>query len=292
MESLTLHARDGQRLAARLFLPESLPGSGEVCRVVVIATALGVPQMFYWDHARWLTQHGLAVYTFDFRGMGLSAPGSLKGYQADLLDWAQRDAPAVLDEAARRFPGVPVSWFGHSMGGILFGAIPPHPSVDRVVTLGSGHGHRHWLAKPLRYYVGLLWHVVMPLSIARHGYFAGRRLNAVGDLPAGVALQWRRWAMHRDFVVSHSVAIRQAYAAVTVPMTVVMLTDDELATNDGVRRHHSHYTHAPQTHVRLRPREHGVNRIGHFDFFRADRARAVWPLALGWLCPESHKVPT
>ncbi|MCH8178773.1 MAG: alpha/beta fold hydrolase [Proteobacteria bacterium] len=169
MESLTLHARDGQRLAARLFLPESLPGSGEVRRVVVIATALGVPQMFYWDHARWLTQHGLAVYTFDFRGMGLSAPGSLKGYQADLLDWAQRDAPAVLDEAARRFPGVPVSWFGHSMGGILFGAIPPHPSVDRVVTLGSGHGHRHWLAKPLRYYVGLLWHVVMPLSIARHG---------------------------------------------------------------------------------------------------------------------------
>lgn len=283
METLTLHARDGQRLAARLFLP----ASGEVRRVVVIATALGVPQMFYWDHARWLTQHGLAVYTFDFRGMGLSAPRSLKGFQADLLDWAQRDAPAVLDEAAHRFPGVPVTWFGHSMGGILFGAIPQHPAVDRVVTLGSGHGHRHWLAKPLRYYVGLLWHVAMPLSIARHGYFAGRRINAVGDLPAGVALQWRRWAMHRDFVVSHSPAVRQAYAAVTVPMTVVMLTDDELATNDGVRSLHKHYTHAQQTHVRLRPRDHGVHRVGHFNFFRAASGQALWPQALGWLSGET-----
>jgi len=279
MDTLTLHTADGHTLAARCFQPVG----GVVNRVVVIATALGVPQMFYWDHARWLTQHGCAVITFDWRGMGLSAPKVLRGYRADLLDWAERDAPAVMAEAARRFPGVPISWFGHSMGGILFGAMPPHSAVDRVVTIAAGHGHRDWLARPLRYYVGLLWHVAMPWSIRRHGYFAGRRLRAVGDMPAGVALQWRRWALHPDFVVSHSAQVREAYASVRTPMTVVMLTDDTLATGDGVRRHHAHYTQAPQTHVRLRPRDHGVHRVGHFDFFRASCSQALWPQALHWL---------
>ena len=279
MDTLTLHTADGHRLAARCFTPPS----GEVRRVVVIATALGVPQMFYWDHARWLAKQGCAVITFDWRGMGLSAPKVMRGYQADLLDWAERDAPAAVDEAVRRFPGVPISWFGHSMGGILFGAIPPHPAIDRAVTIAAGHGHRDWLARPLRYYVGLLWHVAMPWSIRRHGYFAGRRLGAVGDMPAGVALQWRRWALHPDFVVSHSPAVRQAYAQVRTPMTVVMFTDDTLATNDGVRRHHAHYTQAPQTHVRLRPRDHGVRRVGHFDFFRSACGKPLWPQALGWL---------
>ena len=75
MDTLTLHTSDGQKLAARCFTP---PG-GEARQVVVIATALGVPQMFYWDHARWLAQQGCAVITFDWRGMGLSAPKVLKG---------------------------------------------------------------------------------------------------------------------------------------------------------------------------------------------------------------------
>ena len=145
---------------------------------------------------------------------------------------------------------------------------------------------RDWLARPLRYYVGLLWHVAVPWSIRRHGYFAGRRYKAVGDMPAGVALQWRRWSLHPDFVVSHSPQVRQAYAEVRTPMTVVMLTDDELATNEGVRRQHAHYTQAPQTHVRLRPQDHGVRRIGHFDFFRATCGKALWPLALAWLVDE------
>jgi predicted alpha/beta hydrolase len=278
MDTLTLHTADGHTLAARCFTPE-----GEVRRVVVIATALGVPQMFYWDHARWLAEHGYAVITFDWRGMGLSAPQTLKGYRADLLDWAQRDAPAVLAEATRRFPGVPITWFGHSMGGILFGAIPPHTVVDRVVTMAAGHGHRDLLARPLRYYVGLMWNVLMPWSIKRHGYFAGRRYNVVGDMPAGVALQWRRWAQHPDYMVSDSPQLRQAYAEVRTPMTVVMVNDDQLATNEGVRRLHAHYTQAPQMHVRLSPREHGVRRLGHFDFFRAARGKTMWPLALDWL---------
>lgn len=279
METLSILTADGQRLAVRLFHPPQ----GEPSRVVVIATALGVPQVFYEDHARWLAERGVAVFTFDWRGIGQSAPRALRGYRADLMDWAERDAPAVIHVAAQRFPQLPISWFGHSMGGILFGAIPTHPAIDRAVTLAAGHGHRRWLARPLRYYVWLLWHVAMPYSIARHGYFAGERLKAVADLPAGVARQWRQWAMHRDFVVSHSQQVRQAYASVRVPLTVVMVTDDEMATNDGVRQLHSHYRQAPQRHVRLCPREHGVQRLGHFNFFRARQGKALWPLAWEWL---------
>jgi predicted alpha/beta hydrolase len=46
--------------------------------------------------------------------------------------------------------------------------------------------------------IGAFWHVIVPLSVARHGYFAGRRIRAVDDLPHGVVAQWKRWCSHPD----------------------------------------------------------------------------------------------
>ena len=282
--TLSISTADDCHLVGTLRLPEGVA----VSRAVVIAPALGVPQTFYADFAAWLTQQGLATLCFDWRGIGASAPQRLSGFRADLLDWAQRDAPAIMQALAQAVPDCPITWLGHSMGGILVGAMDMHARVDQVVTVAAGHGHRRFLAKPLRYYVGLLWHVAMPLSVARHGYFAGQRFRAVGDLPKGVAMQWRRWCLLPDFVVGHSPALRRAYAEFALPLTVVMMTDDRMATNDGVRQHHRNYLRAPQTQVRVSPHAHGFKHIGHFDLFRRSHAR-LWPLALSWVKGEQAK---
>jgi len=279
LESLTITTDDGQHLAVQHYRPQGVP----VRRAVIIATALGVPQSFYQRYAVWLVEQGCVVYTFDWRGMGRSAPASLLGYRARLSDWALHDAPAVMNAVAQRHPELPISWFGHSMGGILYGLMPQHPRIDHVTTLASGSGYGAHLARPLRYVISVFWHVMVPLSVARHGYFAGRRLKAVGDVPRGVVAQWKRWSQHPDFVLSDGEHARQAYARVTQPITAVMIDDDVFASHEGVRAQHAHYRNAPVTHVLVKPKDHGVRAIGHFNFFHARTGPKVWGLSREWL---------
>lgn len=279
MESLNILTHDGRTLAARCFAARGV----EARRAVVIACALGVPQTFYQRYAQWLAQQGCVVYTFDWRGMGLSAPQRLRGDKAKLIEWATHDAPAVMHLVAQRHPGLPMSWFGHSMGGILYGLMPQLTQVDHVVTLGSGSGYRAHIARPLRYVMGAFWHLVVPLSVARHGYFAGKRIHAVGDLPRGVVAQWRRWCTQPNFVLSEGMHVREAYARVTQPITAVMFTDDTMASREGVRAMHAHYPHAPITHLDLRPQDHGLRSVGHFDFFHSKTGPHGWSLSLPWL---------
>jgi len=49
--------------------------------------------------------------------------------------------------------------------------------------------------------VRLFWFVFVPILTPLLGYFPGKRLRMVGDLPAGVAWQWRRWCTHRDYLL-------------------------------------------------------------------------------------------
>ena len=52
---------------------------------VVIGPAMGVPQVYYADFARWLSHQGWQVVTFDYRGSGASTPTTphrgLRGFQ-------------------------------------------------------------------------------------------------------------------------------------------------------------------------------------------------------------------
>lgn len=280
MESLHILTNDGHTLAACCYRP---PGGVTVRRAVIIACALGVPQSFYERYANWLVQQGCVAYTFDWRGMAQSAPPSLRGFKAKLTDWALHDAPAVMQLVAQRHPDLPISWFGHSMGGILFGLMPQHPAIDKVVTLGSGSGFNEHLARPLRYVIGAFWHVIVPLSVARHGYFAGARIKAVGDVPRGVVAQWKRWSGHPDFVVSEGAHVRQAYAGVRVPITAVLFTDDTMASPRGVKAMHAHYTGTQVKHLMIRPEQHGLRAVGHFNFFHAKTGPRGWALSLPWL---------
>lgn len=46
---------------------------------VIIPCAMGVQQKFYARFAQWLAEQGYHVTTFDYRGIGCSAPPSLRG---------------------------------------------------------------------------------------------------------------------------------------------------------------------------------------------------------------------
>lgn len=276
-EPLTLRTRDGHDLAARAYVP-----AGEVRRAVLVGAAMGVPQRFYQAFATWLAEQGVAVLTFDWRGTGESAPRSLRGFKASITDWATQDLPAAADALCARWPDAPRTFLGHSLGGQLFGWLAQPERFERVLTVASGNGYWRMNAPAVRRKAPLLWWVLAPVGIALAGHFPGKRLGAVGDLPAGAMWQWRRWCLHPDYVGSEGPALRERYAAICHPITAVLMEDDELISPEGIRALYRLYAGAQVRFEALAPQVHGLKRLGHFGLFQP-HASKLWPQALRWL---------
>lgn len=187
---LHFQSRDGFALSGHLYGDPATAKAG-----LLIAPAMGVEQRYYADFARWMAAQGWLVMSFDYRGMGASRPDamrhSLKGLDADIRTWAEQDAAAAVDELSRLLgPDRPLHWLGHSLGGQILGLLPNRERVAKAVTVGSGSGYWRRNAAQLKRYVWWLWFVVVPLALPLFGYFPGRRLRKVGDLPRGVMAQW------------------------------------------------------------------------------------------------------
>jgi predicted alpha/beta hydrolase len=279
----TLTMPGGAALVMRTFRTSESPKAA-----VIIPSAMGVAQQFYTNFAQWLASQGYYVATFDYRGIGLSAPPSLRGFPVNIFDWAE-DCAAVIDAVKTQLPDVPLHWIGHSLGGQLLGLIPNRERIDRVVTVATGSGYwleNAWRTKSM---VWWLWFFVVPIALRVAGYFPGKRLRKVGNLPRGVMAQWRRWCLSREYVVgAEGERVREAYASVRIPMLSLSFTDDEMMSARGIRSLHGLYTNAPVEYRRIAPPEVGAKRIGHFGFFRPQFERTLWPLVPQWLMQEAR----
>lgn len=284
MPSITIQTADGFALAG------TVHGDPATARAaLLIAPAMGVSQSYYASFARWLAAQGIAVLSFDYRGMGQSRPAeharSLRGFEADIHTWAEHDAAAALATLDGLVPAsTPIHWLGHSLGGQIFGLVPNRARVSRMVTVGTGSGY--WLenAPPLKRMVWWLWFVVVPVVLPLAGYFPGRRLKKVGDLPAGVIAQWRRWCLDRDYMMGEGgPELREQYARVPTPILSLSFTDDEFMSARNIESLHGFYAGAPRTMRRIAPAEVGERRIGHFGFFRPQFQASLWPHVSGFL---------
>jgi predicted alpha/beta hydrolase len=272
-----LPIRNGTSLVLRVFDPPAEPRAS-----VIVSAAMGVPQTFYGPFAEWLAERGYSVTTFDYRGIGLSAPPSLRGYAVTLLDWGQQDCAAVIDFVKMKQPHAPLYWVGHSLGGQLLGFIPNRSHIERAMTVGTGNGY--WREVTFGWLTLGMWYVIVPLTTRIAGYFPGKRLRIIGNLPLGVIEQWRRWCLHPRYAVGvEGEAVRAGFDSVRMPILALSFTDDELMTASSIPSLHGLYSNAPVEHRRLSPRDFGLRRIGHFGFFRAQYEDTMWPLVPQWI---------
>jgi predicted alpha/beta hydrolase len=277
MDTLSLESPDGPSLAARAFRPD---GAQPARGAVVIGGAMGVRQDFYRPFAEWLAGQGYVVMSFDYRGMGDSrAPAqarSLRGLDADLFSWA-RDYDTAIDALRALAPGLPLYVIGHSLGAQLPGLLRNRDRIDGLVSIAAGSGYWRDNAPQLKRIVLYFWHVLVPVATAVFGYFPGRRLGKVGDLPRGVILQWRRWCMDPRYVVgAEGAAVRAQFEAVRFPVVALSITDDELMTERGTHVLIDCYANAPRRVERIAPADVKAKHIGHFGFFRDRFQSSLW----------------
>ncbi|HXF78929.1 MAG TPA: alpha/beta fold hydrolase [Usitatibacter sp.] len=273
-------AADGYELAVTRF-----PAQGAAWATMCIAAAMGVKRDFYAPIARFFAGNGIHVLTFDYRGMGGSRRGSLAALDADIRTWAEKDLAAMLVEARNPDPYLPLVFVGHSLGGQVIGVTPGSDAVRAVVTANAGSGY-YRLNDGMRFRVRLLWFFMFPVFTRLFGYFPGKRLRMVGDLPKGVARQWRRWCLHPEYLLAEGEAWRSKMAAFNAPILRYSFSDDRMINERATDSLHSFYRGARVDRRHIVPSQVGEARIGHFGFFHERSRDKLWREALEWLRNE------
>ncbi|MBP5952066.1 alpha/beta fold hydrolase [Pseudomonas sp. P42] len=255
--------------------------------VVILNAATSVHCRHYSRFAAYLFANGFDVITYDYRGIGESRRGSIKGLNASWTDWGALDFEAMLRRAQREFPGQPIDVVGHSFGGCAAGLGESGQVIRRLVSVGAQFAYWRDYAPEQRWRMFGKWHLLMPLLTLFCGYFPGKRLGWLEDTPAGVVRDWSTPTARYERRPSGRAMLARTgqlpFANVRAQTLAISISDDPYGTIAAIERLLSYFSHAPKTHLRIAPQDIGEQQVGHFAFFRSAYQATLWPIALNWL---------
>ena len=251
--------------------------------MVIINAATSVRCAYYSRFAEYLFRHGLDVMLFDYRGIGVSRNGSLRGLAASWSDWGALDTQAMLKRAQREYTGQPIDMVGHSFGGCAAGLAASAPLIRHLVTVGAQFAYWRDYAPAQRWQMLAKWHAIMPLLTRVCGYFPGKRLGWLEDTPAGVVKDWSALSTRYETLPSARNAASLPFCRVTAKTLAISLSDDPFGTVAAIERLLSYFSASPRTHLRIAPEDINEAAIGHFAFFHSRFQENLWPIALAWL---------
>lgn len=285
-EIVRIGTADGFSLAARWYRPTAHP----LGITVLVSSATGVAQGYYRHFATWLAAQGCSVWTYDYRGIGLTGCGDLPGEAVRMRDWGQQDFTAMVRFARAHTPDNLLVHVGHSMGGQAPALSEACGEVDLYVAVGSQLpfvGHWPWQQ---RLFLRSLWAAFVPATVHANGHLPASFFGGE-PLPSGVALEWARWFRHPDtYVDEHGKRLPRYFTQSTVPMRFYAFTDDQrFAPLKAVRELAMQYRNAAIEIVSRAPEDYQRGSIGHFGFFRKDMQHIAWPELFAWILGHAER---
>lgn len=281
-------AADGFRLHGQLWQPEQV----QPHTAMLINPATGVAARYYNRYAAYLASHGYLVLTYDYRGIGASRPASLRGLRATKHDWGALDCEAAIQTLHQKSPALPMMAACHSIGGFALGLAPSATRIERALFVGCQYAYwqdYRWL---LRVPMWLNWHLTMPLLTWIFGYFPGKTLRWLEDLPAGVAMEWAT-RFHPDFHkryhrLPHALSpvpgneLESRMGALKAEILAVADARDPFATLSATRRLLDYFHQCRREFTQIYPRREGLPKLGHFGFFHDRFRESLWRKSLTW----------
>lgn len=132
--------------------------------------------------------------------------------------------------------------------------------------------------------MAVLWYLLIPSLTHTFTYFPARKLGLAEDLPGGVALEWARWGRHPDYIVDRGgTPIRDYFESFEAPILYYSFADDTYAPKAAVEHLMNCFSGAVKSGRHIRPRELGLQSIGHFGFFRDELKPSLWAQTAEWL---------
>ena len=270
-EKIRLNARDGYALGATYWQQEKPKG------IVAINAGTCVDQKFYARFAHWLAQQHYDVLTYDYRGVGESAPANLKGFKASIVNWGQLDIPAVIDWMVEKYPHQKRGMIGHSMGGQIIGLADNINQIDKIVAFVPSYGNWQNNAAKGRWKMGLNWATVFPFTVLRNGYFPASRMGMGNDWPRGVTWDWWSWGIRRlpHSKIMENRGITHYYYDIKVPLKAYFTVDDLIATERCIPHYRVDFASTDLEVVMLKPEDYGVKKIAHLGMF-SPKCQQLW----------------
>ncbi len=209
-------------------------------RVLVLVHGLGEHSERYDSVARWLAERGFSVHALDLRGHG-DSEGPRK--HTPSFDTYLDDLECFLALVREEEPGAPVVLLGHSMGGLIVGALLAwrQPEVEAAVLSGPAFLPRLGVGR-VAFTLGRLLSRVLPrlrvpsgidpagLSrdpAVQQAYVADPRINEPISLRLGAE------------VVRAASAVRASARSINVPVLIVHGEADPLCRVEGSRAFHA-----------------------------------------------------
>ncbi len=233
--------------------------------LVLVAPAMGVKRQYYGPFLDYLAGEGFASLVADYTGIGDSPRRDV-----DLKDWAEQDLEHLL--ALALDTGLPVVWFGHSVGGQLFGLLR-EPRVQGAVFVASQSGYwKHWPSLPKKLAMLTLWHVGVPVAVGLTGKLPMKLFRQGEDVPRRVANQWAEWGRDPGYIQRYARAVApRAFQTYTGRVHSFAIADDAYAPPESVEQLNIMYEKANiERHLLPAP-------MGHFGPFRRSRQTSIWP---------------
>lgn len=253
---------------------------------MIIAPTGGVSQELYRPFALYFREQGCTVITFDYRGVGQSAPDDLKGYSASMHQWAVQDIDAVILFARKKFPMQEIIYLGHCIGGELVGLARASQYIGRLVLINSALSCRkHW---PLKYRFRLITRKTIVKILGRwFGYFPGKKIGYDENLPRNVMLEWAGWCTNANGVFD--AFPDNNYRNLRIPLFELSFTDNWNSPRKAVKELHARFAAADITWQHISPADMGLKKIGHSGFFQPEMRDLLWPLVTAWLNEGERK---
>jgi len=279
---VTIPARDGYELAGHV-----MTGGNAAGPVVLLNSATAVPQQFYRNFAEHLVEAGAsAAITYDYRGIGLSAPERLRGFPARMRDWALLDMAAAVDWVAAEFPGRRLVGTGHSFGGQGLGLIENANRFERFAAIAAMVGYFGYLNTPVS---ALLQMNLLgrPLS-AVMGYMPGGLIGSGPPMPRHVYREWANWCLRRGyFFADPTLDAETKFRTYRNPLMSIRIADDVWGTERAVGALVGRFVNADVEHHVFGPGDSDGGGIGHMGFFSRRHRETLWPKVTNWLLSDA-----
>jgi len=289
-DEITFAASDGYALTGHCYTPATEPHT-----LLLLNSGTGIPQGFYAKFASFAAENGFAVLTFDYRGVGKSAPSSLVGFQATYREWGQLDVSGAISWFREQFPKKPLTVVGHSTGGQQLGLAHNLDAVSAAVFVAVGTGYWKKMFPVSKWLSLFVWHVYVPVATKLLGYAPMKKLGMGENLPSGVALEWGSWCLQPEYLAAFfdNTGSRQSvngkafgathFEQANFPVKAYCFTDDHIATPNNVATLMALFAAAVQDINWVEPSQQNAKHIGHFNFFRPHVGKNMWREALTWL---------
>ncbi len=286
MQAGVLDTPAGYKIAFKEFA-----GIKSIKDIVIIVPATGVKQSYYFKFADFLRNNGYVIFTFDYGGIGESRKyGTLKGFRTSATAWAKNDLEAVIRFATGKYPGLSLVLIGHSIGGQLIGLAPSSVQARQVIIVAAQNGYWKFWKGGARWRMLFNWYFLFPVITKIFGYFPGKLLGAMEDLPSGMVAEWRKWCTTPDYFFSDYDRESLFFDKIRGELTVYSIADDDFAPEEAVDWLAGRYKGMSMNRKHLVPADFGMDKIGHFGMFRSTHKDSFWNMMLVDMEQEDNMV--